>query len=141
MRSLMGGMLVLMCLALVPAGAADLKITIAGLRNSNGVLRLSLFNREDTFLESEGRVASVRLQIWRQPMDVYFVGLPPGTYAVTVHHDEDGDGKINRNLVGIPHEGYGFSNDANGVVGPPSFIQTAVPVEEHDAQITITLRY
>lgn len=139
MRALIG--ILMLLLWLLPARAADFKITIAGLRNTKGVLRVSLYDREETFLEADSRVASLRLQVWSQPMQVCFMGLPPGTYAVTVHHDEDGDGKLNRNLVGIPHEGYGFSNDARGIVGPPTFAQTGITLQHQDIQITITMRY
>lgn len=122
--------------------AADLKIHLVGLRNTQGSLRLSLYNSAATFLQADERLANVKIaRIWSNPVLICFAGLPPGTYAVTVHHDENNDGQINRNLLGIPREGYGFSNDAQGAVGPPSFAKAAVTLAQTDEVITITLRY
>jgi uncharacterized protein (DUF2141 family) len=123
------------------AGAANLTITLVGLRNTKGYLRLSLYNSSETFLKAAGRVARLKVQVQSNPMTVHFPDLMPGSYAVTVHHDEDGDGKLNRNLLGIPREGYGFSNDAHATLGPPSFASAAVQLSSEDKVITITVRY
>jgi uncharacterized protein (DUF2141 family) len=114
---------------------------LVGLRNTKGYLRLSLYNSSETFLKAEGRIARLKVQVQTNPMTVRFPDLVPGTYAVTVHHDEDGDGKLNRNLLGIPREGYGFSNDAQALLGPPSFASAAVQLGAEDKVITITVRY
>ena len=51
-----------------------------------------------------------------------FIGLPAGSYAVSVLHDENSDGKMDFNWIGVPTKGYGFSNDAKAVLlAPPSF--------------------
>jgi uncharacterized protein (DUF2141 family) len=121
--------------------AADLTIHLAGLRNTNGYLRFSLYQSAETYLQAEGRLARQKVPAHTAPMTVVFAGLQPGQYAITVHHDEDGDGKINRNLVGIPREGYGFSNDVRPLLGPPSFASVAIQLGTEDKIITITLRY
>ena len=124
------------------ASAADLKIDIIGLRNTEGVLRLSLYNDDSTFLKSQGRLASLKLMhLHAHQVRACFADLLPGMYAVTVHHDENDDGELNRNAVGLPREGYGFSNDARRPLGPPSFAQAAVTVANEDKIIKITLRY
>jgi uncharacterized protein (DUF2141 family) len=123
------------------AQAADLTVTIAGLRSTAGVVRLSVYNRAETFLEASGRIARHKASVTSNPMQVTFVGLDPGTYAISVVHDENNDGKLNRNVLGIPLEGYGFSNDAPVILGPPSFAQAAVPVGQENTTITVTMRY
>lgn len=50
-----------------------------------------------------------------------FKKIPAGTYAVTILHDENSDGKMNFNWIGMPTEGYGFSNGATATLLPPSF--------------------
>lgn len=121
--------------------AADLTIHVGGLRNTNGYLRLSLYDRPETFPKGNGRMARLKVRVQSSPMTVRFTDLLPGSYAVTVHHDEDADGKLNRNLVGMPREGYGFSNDAQVTFGPPSFASAAVRLGREDTAITITVRY
>ena len=125
----------------VAATAADLTVYLTGLRNTNGYLRLSLYNRPETFLKADGRIARAKLAIEANPMIVQFTNLVPRSYAVSVHHDENGDGSLNRNLLGIPREGYGFSNDARPVLAPPSFSNAEVRVGLGGTTITITLRY
>jgi uncharacterized protein (DUF2141 family) len=130
--------------ALLPtrASAADLKVDILGLRNTEGVLRLSLYNDDSTFLTSQGRLASLKLmQLRAHHVQACFADLPPGMYAVTVHHDENDDGELNRNAVGLPREGYGFSNDARRPFAPPSFTQAAVTIAHEDTTIKITVHY
>ncbi len=47
--------------------------------------------------------------------------VPAGPFAIAVFHDEDLDQELDRNFLGIPREDYGFSRDARGRFGPPSF--------------------
>lgn len=68
-------------------------------------------------------------------------GVPPGVYAVQAFLDENDDGKINRNLLGIPKEGIGFSRDAPMRFGPPSFGDAAVTVGAAGAAVSLRLRY
>jgi uncharacterized protein (DUF2141 family) len=86
-------------------------------------------------------MARLKEQITTNPMQVAFTGLPPGTYAVTVVHDENDNRKLDRNLLCMPREGYGFSNDASVGLGPPSFTKAAVTLGQEDKVITITIRY
>lgn len=65
---------------------------------------------------------------------------PPGRYGVRLFHDRDGDGRLAANLVGIPTEPFGFSNDAPVQFGPPSFEAAAFDLGEDGSAITITLR-
>ncbi|MDH3210362.1 MAG: DUF2141 domain-containing protein [Burkholderiaceae bacterium] len=64
--------------------------------------------------------------------------LKPGTYAVSVYYDQDGNGKLNTGLFGIPTELVGFSNNAEGLFGPPSFEKAAFSVSTTQT-IEITL--
>ena len=50
-----------------------------------------------------------------------FPGIAPGTYAVSVYHDENSNDKLDTNFLGIPREGVGASNNAHGHMGPPKF--------------------
>ena len=51
-------------------------------------------------------------------------------------HDADGDGKLGQNIVGMPTEGFGFSNGATGFMGPPSFDKAAVTLGTKDARVS-----
>ena len=68
-----------------------------------------------------------------------FEGIPPGTYARAVIHDEDMNGKLDTNWLGIPTEGYGFSNDATGVLGPPPFSAASFKYDGQNVDLTMSL--
>jgi uncharacterized protein (DUF2141 family) len=59
---------------------------------------------------------------------VVFNDLPPGEYAAAVFHDENSSGAFDTNFLGLPEEGYGFSNGTRAGFGPPSFDEAAVAV-------------
>lgn len=75
------------------------------------------------------------------PLSVTFESLPLGTYAVSVFHDENGDGKINRGGFGIPLEGFGFSRNPSITTSAPDFEETAVIVVGPNTTTEIELIY
>ena len=61
--------------------------------------------------------------------------------VVPLYNDENMNGKLDTNWLGIPTEGYGFSNDAKGMLGPPSFSAASFPYGGQDMELTISLHY
>lgn len=92
------------------------------------------------FLNDMDRFAGIAL---RAPpslaASVVFSDLPPGQYAVIVLHDENGNGRLDKNFWGVPTEPYGFSNDAQGILGPPGFEDTAVTIGAAGQEIVVHL--
>lgn len=70
-----------------------------------------------------------------------FAQIAPGTYALAVIHDENLNGKLDANWLGIPSEGYGFSNDARAALGPPSFSAASFAYDGRSVALTIGLNY
>ena len=68
---------------------------------------------------------------------VTHAGVPPGSWAVLAYQDENANGELDRNLIGIPSENYGFSRDARGRFGPPSFDDAAIDVKDDAAAATV----
>jgi len=68
-------------------------------------------------------------------------GLPAGRYAVQAFFDENGNGKVDQMLFGIPKEGVGFSNDAKIVFSPPKFAAAAFAFDGKEQAIRLNLRY
>ena len=69
-----------------------------------------------------------------------FEQVPPGKYAIALFHDVNGDGKLNTNVIGIPKEGYGVSNNVKNLFSGPSFRQSAFE-HRNNTTLTITMRY
>lgn len=123
------------------AMAADLEVSVEGLRSAEGNVRVALHRRADAAEFPDGAgVAGVFRLAEPEGVRVVFADLPAGDYAVAVFHDADGDGELGTNILGIPIEGYGFSNDARGFMGPPSFDAAAIAVGGDDDLISIVVK-
>ena len=118
-------------------------VTITGLRNTNGHVLLSLFKDGKGFPDKpEKAFRKERLNIAAGKATVLLNTLPPGNYAIAILHDENDDLKMKTNWLGIPVEGYGFSNNVMGVMGPPSFSKAQFSFTSGKSlEITIKTRY
>lgn len=103
------------------APAEGIRINITNLRSNNGHLLISLFKDCNGYPEkAEQAVRRGKLVIKDNKAWVVFTGLPTGRYAAAILHDENDDMKMNKTGLGLPKEGYGFSNNVMGAFGPPS---------------------
>ena len=91
---------------------------ITGLQSGEGQVRIALFGSKETFLQKPLKSSVVAIEHFQSHWQL---NVPVGSYALAVYHDRNNNGKLDRNLVGIPLEPYGFSNNARGILGPPSF--------------------
>jgi len=125
----------------VPDGIT-ITVDIAKLRNSDGMAQVTLYDKEDEFLSEDSETARiVRVEIEGDKSSCQFSGVKPGKYAVALMHDEDGDGKMKKSLIGLPKEGIGMSNDAKPKFGPPKWEDAVFEVGEEDVSITISMLY
>lgn len=123
-----------------PAVAADLTVVVDGVRGGKGQVMVALFDSAEGF-ERDRRIAGAFVTARAGRVYFAFPNLAPGSYAVSTFHDEDQDGELDTGLLGIPSEGYGFSNDVTGFAGPPSFAAATITVESTDAAVTVKLSY
>ncbi len=70
-----------------------------------------------------------------------FENVPRGRYAVSLGHDENGNGELDKNVVGLPTEGWGVSNDAPARLAPPRYDEAAFDFGGNRKLIVVTLRY
>ena len=97
-------------------------IDIVGLRNDKGQLLCALYSSADGFPKNGDKaLAHAKSLISSGHAVCEFRGAPLGTYAVSAFHDENSNGKLDTNFLGIPREGVGASNGAQGHFGPPKF--------------------
>ena len=125
----------------VPAPSYAIKITVTGLRSDKGKLYLSLYNSEKGYPKEPS--AAYRLafsDIHGGRSTLLLAGIPQGTYAIACYHDENDNGKLDANFLGIPKEGTGASNDARGSLGPPKFRDAKFQLVS-DTTLTIRINY
>lgn len=117
-------------------------VDINGLRNDRGQVRCALFSSAADFPKKpEKAIAHDKSRIVNGHATCQFEGISPGTYAVSVFHDENSNGKLDSNFIGIPREGVGASNNVKGHFGPPKFSAAAFEHSGSRTVLKITINY
>ena len=127
-------------LYILPAHAGDLEITIQGLRNSDGMMRLALFDKPKEFPRGQD-MRDHDIAAKSGEISVIFKDLKPGLYALAIHHDENANKSMDTNFIGLPLEGYGFSNNARVFFGPPRFDAAAFRISSGHSKISLKVVY
>lgn len=125
--------------AIGPAVAAELTVKLHGIRAQGGLLKVALVESQDAW---DGKTAPVRGEgapAAGEDATFAFKDLKPGDYAVMITHDENGNGKLDTNVMGMPLEGYGFSNNPQ-VMRKPTWDEARFTVAGSDVVIDIDLR-
>ena len=117
-------------------------VEITGLRNEKGQVLCALFSSAEAFpTKADKAVVRLTVKIMERQATCDFTGVVPGTYAVSVVHDENSNGKLDRNFIGMPREGVGASNDAKGHMGPPKFSAASFRYESGRLDLKIHVNY
>jgi uncharacterized protein (DUF2141 family) len=133
--------------ALLLSAAADapapltVDLVLTGLRSSAGEVRVCVWHHGESFPNCR-RGQDVRMMHAPAAAEVRMTvdGLRPGSYAVSVIHDENGNRQLDRSIVGIPTEGVGFSRNPRVTFGPPSFDKARFDATAEPVQ-TIRMKY
>jgi len=129
--------------ALAQSGCPGIHVTVLDIRNSTGTVACALFESAEgfpiEFLRSATNIMVIKVRKTHARCD--FEDIPPGTYALGVIHDENMNGKLDLDVLGIPREGYGFSNDAKGWIGAPSFAAASFRYDGRTLDLTIDMHY
>ena len=141
MKALKLGVLAL--LAAAPALSGELVVTITGVKKPTGTVLVTLKNSEaawnnDTDAVAVQKIAAQKVVADKGTLVVNFGDLPAGTYAVMVLHDENDNHKMDTGFMGIPSEGYGFSNNPQ-VHRKPYFSETKFEVGADAVKLAIQL--
>lgn len=144
-QDLPGNTLELSRIALVQRQSAPqnmIHVEISSFRNDKGQVLCSLYSSADGFpKKSDKAVAHARSTISDGHAVCEFPDVAVGTYAVSVFHDENSNGKLDTNFMGIPREGVGASNNAKGHLGPPKFDAAAFHFPGGRIDLKITINY
>ncbi|MFK7830184.1 MAG: DUF2141 domain-containing protein [Congregibacter sp.] len=104
----------------MPIVAQDLTLAITQIREARGVVYWSVYDSDKNFEAGESALASGGSRAAGDSLRITLHDLSPGNYAAKIYHDANENGDLDRNLIGLPTESYGFSNNA-GSRGPASF--------------------
>ncbi|OEK06935.1 DUF2141 domain-containing protein [Roseivirga misakiensis] len=125
-----------LALGMVPAKEVEkvtITVTVDGLRNEDGYVMVALHNGETEF-PGDDAFMTKSIAVEKGSVEIVFEEVPVGEYAIAVMHDENSNEELDFNSYGMPLEGYGFSNEAQGEMGPPDFDDAAFEVTEDSDQ-------
>jgi len=121
----------------------NLKVTVKKLKSNTGVVLISLFKEGVGYPDEPAKAwGKEKAYIVDKSATIIFKSVPPGNYAIAILHDENSNQKMDKNILGIPKEGYGFSNNATGTFGPPSIRKASfVHTDKQVTAIQIKAKY
>ena len=138
MRVRQAGLVAFVCGIAAAAHAADVKVTVERVPNARGKVHVDICD-EARFLGPDCAYAAA-VAARRGRVVVTVANVPPGRYAAVVYHDENSNGDLDVNALGMPKEAYGFSNDPPMLMGPPLFKDAAFDVKDKDVALTVRLK-
>lgn len=124
-----------------PPETAALTLVLTGLRSSKGEVRACVFPRAAGFPDCAKADGVRRLEAAATPeVRLTIEGLAPGSYAVSVIHDENSNRKLDKSVIGMPTEGIGFSHNPRLIFGPPAYAKASFDAVAEPVQ-TIRMKY
>ncbi len=127
------------CLLFSPtASQGQILLEIENVKKPTGVMRIGVYADEENYLKKAIHFQNVAVSE-TGTMTVRLKGIPFGTYAISLFHDQNGNGKLDSNWMRIPKEPYGFSQNAAATFGPPKFEKAAFQHGQTTTELKIKL--
>jgi len=121
------------------AGQGSVIIKITGLLSEKGQVKIAVFNSSETWL-GDHPVYNSTIDVTSQVVTWKINDVPYGDYGIAVFHDENKNGKMDKNLLGIPQEPYGFSNNMRVILGPPQWDRSKFVVKGSTTEVSIEVK-
>lgn len=111
-------------MVLSDAKKAKVTLDIRGVQKSQGKIFIAAFRKSDPFPSMTGNFKSLIVNAKSASTEAV-MEIPADTYSIAVFHDANNNGKMDKNLFGVPTEIYGFSNNARATFSAPNFEDAA----------------
>lgn len=115
-------------------------INFQGLRSDAGNVKVALADSKQNYKDHKNPFIGLSVKVEGKNAVAVINDIPLGDYAVKAFHDEDANDDLNTNFLGIPVEDYGFSNDARGMFGPPSWEDSKFILDRDTLKIKVTIK-
>jgi uncharacterized protein (DUF2141 family) len=125
-----------------PASSTWLNVKVDGVRNATGIVAVTLYEDSSSkFLARHGSLYVGRVEAKAGTTRVCIHVPKPGVYALAVYHDENANRTFDRTGLGLPAEGYGFSNNPSTIAGLPSFRSVRLNVAKSGLATQVQMKY
>tara|TARA_R110000868_G_scaffold73899_6_gene213857 strand:- start:306 stop:755 length:450 start_codon:yes stop_codon:yes gene_type:complete len=117
-----------------------IRIQVEGLKKVSGNIGILVFNADEGFPDSkENAIIDRKVKVVDLSMQIDIDNLPYGNYAISIVHDENSNQELDKNMIGIPKEGFGFSNNKSIYKGLPDFKEASVLLNRGQLKVSIQL--
>ena len=124
------------------AASHTILVRVEHVRSDQGLVTAVLYgDKPDDFLAKGKKLAKIRVPAKQGAVHICLIAPKPGTYALAVYHDENGNKKFDKNVVGLPIEGFGISNNPEFFLVPPNHNEAAFAVSNNQTPLAIALKY
>ncbi len=113
-----------------------LVVTVTNIKSTEGNIGVAVFNSEQSFLGKPFVKASKKAKKGEM---IFELEIPNGEYTISVMHDKNKSGDLDKNFMGIPSEPYGISMDGKSRFGPPSYEDALFTITDKDVKLTIEI--
>src|SRR4029450_427041 len=120
-------------------GQATLILKVTGLRSEKAQVNIAVFNSSEKWLGEQPTYSST-INVDSHTVTWRINDVPYGDYGVAVFHDENSNGKMDKNVLGIPLESYGFSNNVRITFGPPKWEEAKFTVKGSTAAVSMGVK-
>ncbi len=117
----------------------SLTIVRTGLENDDGEVLITVSNSRENYESDNPAFIGMKVKIENRKAEYTFEELPFGEYAIKLFHDENMDGELDTNFLGIPTEDYGFSNNVRGTFGPADYDDAKFLFEQTEMTMNISV--
>jgi len=122
-----------------PAGTGMVIVTITGLRSEKGQVKIAMFSSAETWLGDSTKY-NTTIDVDAPAVSWKINDVPYGDYGIAVFHDQNKNGKMDKNFLGMPQEAYGFSNNLRVVLGPPKWDKSKFAVKGATTEVAIAVK-
>lgn len=105
-------------------------VEVNSLKSDKGHVFFGLYNKDKGFLDDESGIATAKVKVTGNKVTYTFKNLPDGDYAIAVYQDVNSNGKCDRNMIGYPTEGFGFSKNYKPKLSAPKFDEVKIAVNQ-----------
>ena len=120
----------------------SIDVRVHGVRSDRGNVTFVLYgDKPQDFLVKGKKIIKQRFAANQGTVEFCVILPKPGIYAATAYHDENGNGKFDKNRVGLPVEGFGVSNNPSTFLAPPSHDQASFVVSHGRTKVDIEIKY
>ena len=120
--------------------AGTITVQLTGFENDQGTVKLCVCRSEDEYTGKAKEFCTASTEIKSTKAEWVFEHMPYGSYSIKAFHDENGNSRLDKDFLGMPTERYGFSNNARGRFGPPTFASAAFTLNSPQLKIAIEIK-